>query len=216
MTTLCIVRHGETDWNRLGRFQGREDIELNENGRAQASLIAEHLSEFQWDLIITSPLKRAHATAEIIGKRLEITKIIEDKAFVERDFGKGSGLTLESQKSAFPDGDIPGKENDDALEKRVFRGLQGVIESNRDRKIVIVAHGAVINALLRVVSAGSIDLGETNIKNTCINILEHDGSCWQIKTYNSVAYLKNSDRLQYYTHQHNNCSILNCQTSIDR
>lgn len=202
MMTLCIVRHGETDWNRLGRFQGREDIELNENGRAQASLIAEYLSGFQWDVIITSPLKRAYATAEIIGKKLDITAIIEDRAFVERDFGNGSGLTLQQMKSAYPGGVIPGRENDESLEKRVFQGLQGVADTYRDRRIVMVAHGAVINSLLKVVSAGTIDLGETTIRNTCINILEHDGGRWVIKVHNSVDYLKknseiNSDRLQY-------------------
>lgn len=197
MMTLCIVRHGETDWNRLGRFQGREDIELNENGRAQASLIAEYLSGFQWDVIITSPLKRAYATAEIIGKKLEITAIVEDRAFVERDFGNGSGLTLQQMKSAYPDGVIPGRESDESLEKRVFQGLRSVADTYRERRIVMVAHGAVINTLLRVVSAGSLDLGETTIKNACINILEHEGSDWQIKVHNSVDYLKNSDRLEY-------------------
>ncbi|MHC9544574.1 MAG: histidine phosphatase family protein [Vulcanimicrobiota bacterium] len=197
MMTLCIVRHGETDWNRLGRFQGREDIELNENGRAQASLIAEYLSGFQWDVIITSPLKRAYATAEIIGKKLDITAIIEDRAFVERDFGNGSGLTLEQMKSAYPDGTIPGRENDESLEKRVLQGLRGVADTYRDRRIVMVAHGAVINSLLKVVSAGKVNLGETSIRNACINILEHEGSSWQIKVHNSVDYLKNSDRLEY-------------------
>jgi uncharacterized phosphatase len=190
MTTLCIVRHGETDWNRLGRFQGREDTELNENGRAQASLIAGYLSAFPWDFIISSPLRRAYATAEIIGQRLGITSITRENAFVERDFGKGSGMTLQQMKSAYPDGKIPGRESDESLEMRVSQGLQRAVERCRDSRVIMVAHGAVINSLLKVVSEGSIDLGETNIRNTCINMLEHDDGGWHIKLCNSVDYLK--------------------------
>jgi len=198
MITLCIVRHGETDWNRLGRFQGREDTELNENGREQASLIAGYLSGFQWDVIISSPLKRACATAEIIGQSLGIESITRENAFVERDFGKGSGMTLPQMKSAYPDGAIPGRESDESLEKRVSQGLQRVAERYTGSRVIMVAHGAVINSLLKVVSEGSIDLGETNIKNTCINMLEHDGSGWQIKVCNSVDYLKSRDGLSFF------------------
>jgi uncharacterized phosphatase len=186
MTLLCIVRHGETDWNKQRKLQGREDRELNEKGREQASLIAACLGKSHWDVIITSPLKRAFATAEIIGKNLHITNVVKESAFIERDFGRASGLTLEQQESAFPDGLVPGKESDDSLLKRVMQGLNGIVKKYGDRKVILVAHGAVINSLLKAVSGGRIDVGETNIKNMCINIVEHDGSNWHVKVYNSV------------------------------
>jgi uncharacterized phosphatase len=189
MTTLCIVRHGETDWNKLRKFQGREDIPLNRQGKKQASMIAAHLAESTWDGIISSPLKRASDTADIIAKKLKIGPVIEDGAFVERDYGEGSGLTLTEQEAAFPDGLIPGKESDDMLEGRVLRGLQGILDTQVGKRVILVAHGAVINALLKAVSAGALNLGETRIRNTCINILEHDNVQWHIRVYNSVDYL---------------------------
>ncbi len=189
VTTVCIIRHGETDWNKERKFQGREDTELNDAGKRQASEIAAHLAGFSWDVIITSTLKRAAATADIVRLALETTPVVIDEAFIERDFGKASGLTLGEQELAFPDGVVPGKESDDALEKRVLEGLQGIARDYHDNKVVLVTHGAVINSILKAVSAGSINVGETNIKNACLTIIELDGSGWHVKAYNSVELI---------------------------
>ncbi|MDQ7825352.1 MAG: histidine phosphatase family protein [Candidatus Eremiobacteraeota bacterium] len=189
VTTICMVRHGETDWNRERKFQGREDTELNEAGKKQASEIAAHLAGFSWDVIIASPLKRAFVTADIIRLALEITPLLPDEAFIERDFGKSSGLTHQEQELAFPEGNVPGKESDDDLEKRVLEGLRGIMAGYGGKRVVLVTHGAVINSLLKAVSAGTIDVGETKIKNACLTIIEHDGSGWHVKAYNSVEHL---------------------------
>lgn len=66
---ICLVRHGETDWNKVGKIQGHTDIELNENGIRQAYACAEYLNNAPFELIITSPLKRAKQTAEIIAEK---------------------------------------------------------------------------------------------------------------------------------------------------
>ena len=58
ITIICLVRHGETDWNVLGKLQGRTDIRLNESGILQAEECSEHLKSFQWDVIITSHFRR--------------------------------------------------------------------------------------------------------------------------------------------------------------
>ena len=68
MTKLCLVRHGETDWNSLGILQGRKDIPLNDTGILQAEECRELLKSTNWDVFITSPLKRTMETAEIINK----------------------------------------------------------------------------------------------------------------------------------------------------
>jgi uncharacterized phosphatase len=68
VTYLCLVRHGETDWNSLGKLQGRADIPLNKIGVLQAEECRDVLKSSKWDVIITSPLKRAKETAEIINK----------------------------------------------------------------------------------------------------------------------------------------------------
>jgi uncharacterized phosphatase len=70
ITTICIIRHGETDWNSSGRLQGREDIELNDLGRRQAIQTSGYFETESWDVIVSSPLKRAYETAQIIASLL--------------------------------------------------------------------------------------------------------------------------------------------------
>lgn len=68
MTRLILVRHGETEWNRVERFRGRMDIELNERGRRQAQAVASRLSTWRIEAIYSSPLKRALQTAQPLAK----------------------------------------------------------------------------------------------------------------------------------------------------
>ena len=67
VTTICLVRHGETDWNLHRRYQGWEDIPLNETGRGQAQVVALAIAGEEWDAIVASPLSRAYATAQAIA-----------------------------------------------------------------------------------------------------------------------------------------------------
>ena len=88
---VFITRHGQTEWNSLGRLQGRKDIELNEVGKEQALITGEKIKDEKIDIIITSPLKRARETAEIINKQLNV-EIIEDDRLIERDYGELEGI----------------------------------------------------------------------------------------------------------------------------
>ena len=83
---LYIIRHGETVWNTEGRLQGKEDIELNENGIRLAKVTAEAMRDIPFDLAITSPLKRARQTAELIVGDRKIP-VIEDERIEEITFG---------------------------------------------------------------------------------------------------------------------------------
>lgn len=184
-TTICLIRHGETDWNAQKRFQGREDIELNENGKIQTTEIAEHLGKVNWDVIISSPLKRAYSTAQIIAKKLKIENTVINENFIERDYGKASGLTFAQWKHSFPDGIVPGKENDESLKKRVITGLDEIVGEYKEKNILLISHGAVINSILKTVSNGAIDIGETNIKNACFNLVLHNGTAYSVELFNS-------------------------------
>jgi len=83
-TTICIIRHGETDWNSSGKLQGCEDIELNDLGRKQAIETSRYFETEKWDVVVSSPLKRAYETAQIIADRLSIPVIQVVEEIVER------------------------------------------------------------------------------------------------------------------------------------
>jgi probable phosphoglycerate mutase len=102
-TTIVLVRHGETDWNRENRFQGHADPPRNEAGRAQSREVAEQLVAERVTIVYTSPLQRAHETARILAARLDLDVRVSD-ALEEVDVGSWSGLTRAEVEARFPDG----------------------------------------------------------------------------------------------------------------
>ncbi|WP_240620132.1 histidine phosphatase family protein, partial [Peribacillus acanthi] len=110
MTKICLIRHGETDWNSLGKLQGRTDIALNKQGILQAEECRQFLKESKWDLIVTSPLLRAKQTAEIINQDFNVP-LIEMKEFLERDYEDAEGMTINEREKAFPDKKYPNQED---------------------------------------------------------------------------------------------------------
>ena len=92
LTTLALVRHGQTDWNAQRRLQGSTDIPLNDVGRGQARDAVAVLSGYEWDAIVSSPLSRAAETANLIaaGLGLGVDRRVPDLA--ERSFGPAEGM----------------------------------------------------------------------------------------------------------------------------
>jgi uncharacterized phosphatase len=186
-TTICIIRHGETDWNSSGRLQGCEDIELNENGRNQGKQVAGYLKRFHWDVIITSPLKRASETAEIISRELELHELIINDSLRERDYGKASGLLPEERHSLFPDGVFPDQESFEHLRERAIIALNAIADKYTGKRIVVVSHGAFTNSILYTISGGEFGSFKTRLKNGCINLLHHNGLIWNVVYFNKTA-----------------------------
>jgi uncharacterized phosphatase len=185
---ICIIRHGETDWNVINKLQGREDIPLNSNGRSQASLCAAALNtkfnNKKWKAIITSPLLRARQTAEIIADVLNIREIYDDERLMERDMGKASGLTEKERKELFPDGNFEGMENWETLRDRVYSAVISGIERFYPEDIIIVSHGGSINSLLAELSNNEIGTRKTRLKNACVSMLSYKGRVLNIEFYN--------------------------------
>lgn len=184
MTTICLVRHGETDWNIQGRLQGREDVKLNYIGRNQAVTCAEYLKESPWDIIVTSPLRRAKETAFIISKRTGVNNIYISDDFIERDFGSASGLLPKEKTMKFPNGIIHDEEDWNSFKDRVMKGTEALVHKYNNKKIILVTHAGVINSILRTLSNGYIGAGNTKLKNACINIINYDEKKWEIILYN--------------------------------
>ena len=135
---IYVVRHGETDYNLEGRFQGRKDIDLNENGINQVKLIKEEISQIDFDIVFVSPLKRAIHTLEILQQR----RYIIDKRIIERSFG-----LLEGKKSIRDYEQNVEKYKIEPLNQvknRVFNFLDKILKKySKMNNILIITHEAV-------------------------------------------------------------------------
>jgi len=198
---FCLIRHGQTDWNAAGRIQGLEDIELNAVGRAQAAQTGVYLQQWQWDRIISSPLKRAAESAEIIASQLNLASVEIMDVFMERDYGECSGMTTAQRKHSFPDGIIPKQETLETLQKRALAGLQQLTIEPQARTL-IVTHGGLINSLLAQFTNGEIGSGKTILHNASLALFQYQHNNWQILAYNLTTHLRSelnhialSDRL---------------------
>ncbi|WP_445489359.1 histidine phosphatase family protein [Niallia sp. 03133] len=188
MTNICLIRHGETDWNALGKIQGKTDIPLNEKGIKQAENCRDHLKGSNWDIIVTSPLKRAKETAMIINGALNLP-LVEMEEFMERSFGDAEGKTREEREILYPDLEYPNQESREELMNRISRGLEKVVLSYPEKNVLLVAHGAVIHTLLSTLSENQITLENTYLMNACISNIHYKEKKWTIKDYNLVDHL---------------------------
>lgn len=152
MTYLYLVRHGETDWNKARKIQGKTDIPLNETGRAQAWETGKLLARRRWHGIVSSPLARAADTARIIAEGLGLPEPDMLDAIVERNYGEAEGLTGDELASRFPGNTaVVGRETREAVADRALPALIELAEQNLGRSIIVVSHGGVIRTLLREV-----------------------------------------------------------------
>jgi len=165
---IYLIRHGETDWNHVGRVQGHTDIPLNECGREQMRHVAEVLAGLpgQMDVIVSSPLYRARESAEILADRLSYPKenIVVEPKLIERCFGKGEGLTIAERNEKYPDGIVPGKEPLEDLLSRAKKIFEKVLVTYPDKEnIILVGHGSILYAVVTAVTDGRIDYGGKKI-----------------------------------------------------
>lgn len=183
---ICLIRHGETDWNAIGKLQGREDIPLNDNGKLQAKECGLYLQSGNWKTIFTSPLLRARQTSDIIADILNIQEIFDDIDLVERDYGKASGLTVPERKKQFPDGNYEGIEDWNTLRDRVYGAILRSVKKTLSDDLILVSHGSAINSILAELSNHTIGTGKTRLKNACMSMLDYNHQTFRIIFYNKT------------------------------
>lgn len=157
-TTLLLVRHGETEWNTLGKFQGCTDIPLSDEGLVQAHFLRKRL-ENSFDFIYSSPLNRALSTANTICTNMKIPPQVE-QSLREINFGEWEGLTIKEIKKLYPEKfsmwvtdstNAPIPSNDISIRLASIRAKEAIlkiIDEHKDKTIVIVSHGGIIKAAL--------------------------------------------------------------------
>ncbi|MCH2415656.1 MAG: histidine phosphatase family protein [Acidimicrobiales bacterium] len=148
MTKLLIVRHGQSEWNALGRWQGQADPPLTDVGENQAKKATKKLGLF--DSIVSSPLQRAKNTASIISEITGVGPVTTEVGLMERDAGPWQGLTRIEIEKGWPgfldSGHRPdGYESNPDLLSRIFEVLKKI--SKNSDSILIVSHAGIVHAL---------------------------------------------------------------------
>jgi probable phosphoglycerate mutase len=155
MTRLLLARHGQSEWNADGRWQGHADPALSELGRRQA-LAAAHVIGMV-DAVVASDLRRARETAEIIADELGVGPVEIEPLFKERDVGEWSGLTRAEIEERWPgwidDPALRRPQGWESDERVLERGRQAILRTAArfpGADVLVVTHGGVISALERL------------------------------------------------------------------
>lgn len=203
-TIIYLIRHGETDCNREGRYQGQKDIPLNSFGKIQALKLAQHFSDeaISIDAIYSSDLQRAKETALTIADKYDL-KVNIDKDLRERYFGKLEGLKIEEVALLYGDFDIlkcdESKiydiETHDSLKLRTYNAIYRLCKKHINNNIVIVSHGATINSFIHEITKGELKQGYCRLNNTGVStiIYNHHTSEWKIIKLNNIAHIESTE-----------------------
>jgi glucosyl-3-phosphoglycerate phosphatase len=151
---LVLVRHGQTEWNQVGRVQGGIDTALDETGHAQARAVAPTLAAYRPSTLWCSDLSRAAATAAYVGEACGLTPVAEPR-LREWGFGEREGLTPAEFEAADPQAyaafrqgrydEVPGAERPEDVRVRVVSALRDQLDATDDGDVAVaVAHGAAI------------------------------------------------------------------------
>jgi len=200
MTKFTIIRHGETEWNKIGKQQGHLDSPLTENGRNQAEAVAQYLKK-DFDVLISSSLGRAIETAEIISKILNL-KIIKKDGLKERNLGILQGMTITEFKLNYneeyikfisnnPDYIIPNGESINQRYKRAIMTFNNIANEYKNQNILIITHGGILESLFRYTLNIPINIKRAfSLINGSINIFTYDRE-WKLESWGIIEHLDN-------------------------
>jgi probable phosphoglycerate mutase len=200
-TLVILVRHGQTEWNRVERFRGWADIPLNETGLMQAEATGRGVAA-QWQpaAIYSSPLSRALKTADAIARATGLS-VKTHPGLADIDYGKWQGLTPEEARKQYPEivdtwylaphlAKIPGGETLDELRTRAMKTLEELVSRHAGQTIALVGH-TVIN---RIILLGVLGLDNDRFwhirQEPCaINVFEAEAGDYTLVTLNDTCHL---------------------------
>jgi len=201
MTSVYLVRHGETAWNKEEIFRGRTDISLNEIGFREAELVGEYLKGKDIHVIYSSPLLRAMETARRIAQVFNL-KVQPLEGITDMSFGKWEGLPLKEVQ--FRDGELyrqwreephlvtlPGGESLDEVRVRAMAALENVIQYHKGINIVLVSH-RVIN---KVIICGILGIDNSHFwqigqDTAAVNLIQYKEGKYILSLLNETCHLK--------------------------
>ena len=199
-TEFIVVRHGETAWNAEGRIQGHLDSPLNEEGLAQALLLADRLAREHFSHLYSSDLGRALRTAQPIADRSG-RRVIPAPGLRERHLGVFQGLTgIDCERMHFaeyarfqsrdPEHAVPGGESVSEVYQRVRSEFIGLASRHSGQRVVVVTHGGVLDALYRFVTATPLNRPrDFPIFNASINVVRLTDARWSVERWGDISHL---------------------------
>lgn len=200
MTKLILIRHGQTEWNLAGRYQGQSNVALSPDGIQQAQQLARNFPIDRLDAVYTSDLKRAAVTAAQLAERFQCP-LHPETALREMDFGDWEGLTYEQIAARWPEEvqnffghpeklQAPHGETFARLQQRAMKEINEIVARETGKTIAVVAHGAINRTILTAVLHMSLhDLWTLRQDNTAVNILRFEDGYTMLELMNSTAHL---------------------------
>lgn len=197
---ILLIRHGQTDWNTEGRWQGMMDVPLNATGVAQAKALAAYMkNEYKLDTLHSSDLQRASHTARLIGEAQGVAAAYDER-LRELNIGILQGMTYQEMSEKYPTvvshmradylGFVfPEGESRKMLQERAYAFWQDVIEPAGDQQIGIVTHGGVIRMLLLRLFENEIGIDSHGFSNTSVSVIEQEEVGWRLAQVGSTVHL---------------------------
>lgn len=186
---ICMIRHGQTNQNKLKKIQGQSDFPLNEFGFEQARLAGKFIKQnYKFDVIISSPLSRAIQTANQIKNEIGFDKeIIIENGFIERAFGNAEGKDIcpEVFNDIYKD-NVEGLEKSCDLQVRVYEAMKKVVEKYKDLNVLIVTHSHTIKGMLTYLDTNRSFMDR--LDNCCLNIFEYENDKLKIIESNIIPF----------------------------
>lgn len=207
-TTLIVVRHAETTWNRERRMQGTTDTALSDVGRAQARALARRLAGETYSAIYSSDLSRARDTAHVIAQHSGRPLLLEPR-LRERAFGVFEGLTAPEIEARYPEEfacfttrdpeyEVPGGESARGFTQRCLGCLAEIAHRHPGEEILVVTHGLVLDALYR--AAEGLDhytQRPVPLINASLNFFAYRANAWRLVRWGDVTHLDEDEVTVY-------------------
>ena len=202
-TTILLIRHGQTEYNATGRWQGHLDVPLNETGKAQAKALAQRLKNWPVAAVYASDLKRAAMTAVYLSETWGLTPTY-DPAWRERDVGVFEGRDTKELQQEYPEVlakmrhgvyDIPGSETHETLQSRAVAAYEKVVNAYPAEMVAVVSHGGTLNTVVsHVLGIPKGQFGRLNFRgNTGLTIIEINDRGPRLTMLNDTRHLENGD-----------------------
>jgi len=201
MTSIYLVRHGQTAWNKEEIFRGRTDIPLDETGLKQAELAGEYFRGMEIHAIYSSPLSRAWETAQKISQ-IHNLKVQPLQGILDMSFGKWEGQSnrdiQKNDKEIYRQWReephqvrLPGGESLDEVRARSMAALEGVIRENPGKTLVLVSHRVICKVLIcAILGLDNSHFWQITQDTTAINLIQHKDQRYILSLMNETCHLK--------------------------